>query len=69
MYSAFFISFIIYSVTIVFLLFFNITSYVVISFPSYKSNSGDYKDIVYPVSNEIREEISSKIIKEFNKLA
>lgn len=39
-----------------------------ISFPKYKYSNGDYKDIAYPLSKDIRNNLTKLVLSEYNKL-
>jgi len=36
-----------------------------VSLPSYKNNNGEYNEIVYPITKEMREKISNAILDEY----
>lgn len=40
-----------------------------VSMPQYKNKNGDYKDIVYPNSNEKRNSLTALILAEYEKVA
>ena len=39
-----------------------------ISFPQYKDSNGDYKDIVYPLNKDFRNNLTKLVLNEYNKL-
>lgn len=39
-----------------------------INFPQYKDSNGDYKDIAYPLSKDIRNNLTKLVLSEYNKL-
>lgn len=39
-----------------------------VAFPSRKSLNGEYKDVCYPITKELREEISVKVLGKYDEL-
>lgn len=39
-----------------------------INFPQYKDSNGDYKDIAYPLSKDIRNNLTKLVLSEYSKL-
>ena len=39
-----------------------------VTMPQYKNNEGEYKDIAFPMSKELRQQISSEILAEYEKV-
>lgn len=39
-----------------------------VAFPSRKNLSGEYKDVCYPITKELREEISVKVLGKYDEL-
>ena len=42
---------------------------IFVAMPSRKVPDGSFKDIVHPISTEVREELQNAIISEYNKLS
>jgi stage V sporulation protein G len=42
---------------------------IFISMPQRRNNSGDYSDVAFPISKEMREELSRSILDEFQRAA
>lgn len=40
-----------------------------VAMPSRKDNDGKFRDVVHPISQELRDEISSKILEAYKELA
>ena len=38
-----------------------------INFPQYKDNNGDYRDIAFPLSKELRDKLTNLVVGEYNK--
>lgn len=39
-----------------------------VSFPQYKNNEGEYKDIVFPITNEFRKKLTKLVLSEYERV-
>lgn len=39
-----------------------------VAFPSRKSLNGEYKDVCYPITKELREEVNMKVLAKYEEL-
>ena len=40
-----------------------------VAFPSYKNKSGEMKDLCFPLSKELREDITTKVIAKYEEIS
>ncbi|MCR5338865.1 MAG: SpoVG family protein [Lachnospiraceae bacterium] len=39
-----------------------------VAFPSYRAANGDYKDVCFPITKDLREDITLAVLTEYEKL-